>query len=384
MLPPLAGLHQSMTPSCTGFDIFCRVVDNYGDIGVCWRLARQLEQLNPGATIRLWVDNLQAFARIEPTINPALREQTKRGVTITLWAENALDATPQDVVIEAFACDLPQQFIARMIRRDSLCINLEYLSAEKWVEGCHGLPSPGQHGLRKYFFFPGFTAATGGLLREPDLLKARDSWLAQPESRWRLLKEIGMRRPLIDGLRSGWRQVYLFCYPSAPADDLIRALGVQDTPTVLIVPSGVYPSLCDKSAGKVHVFEAPFVSQEDFDHLLWCSDLNFVRGEDSLVRAIWAGRPFVWQIYPQEHDAHLAKLSAWLELSRFSAPVTQLLRAWNSATPTLALRELRAALTSAVMDEWRERAAYWCEELSSRRDLAQSLVDFCAKNRRKE
>ena len=56
----------------------------------------------------------------------------------------------------------------------------------------------------------------------------------------------------------------------------------------------------------------PWLTQADFDHLLWACDLNFVRGEDSLVRAAWAGAPFVWQVYPQHDGAHAAKVEALL------------------------------------------------------------------------
>ena len=39
------------------WDVFCRVVDNYGDAAVCWRLARQLADEH-GARVRLWIDLL--------------------------------------------------------------------------------------------------------------------------------------------------------------------------------------------------------------------------------------------------------------------------------------------------------------------------------------
>ncbi|MGB3288764.1 MAG: elongation factor P maturation arginine rhamnosyltransferase EarP, partial [Burkholderiaceae bacterium] len=162
------------------FDIFCRVVDNYGDIGVCWRLSRQLAaQLGQGC-VRLWVDDLGSFARIEPGVDPQAGRQTVKGVDIVHWTQQPPPLAPHDVVIEAFACDPPADFIERMVGCDSLWINLEYLSAEAWVESCHALPSPQANGLRKAFFFPGFTPGTGGLLREPGLLARRDAWQADP------------------------------------------------------------------------------------------------------------------------------------------------------------------------------------------------------------
>jgi len=38
-----------------------------------------------------------------------------------------------------------------------------------------------------------------------------------------------------------------------------------------------------------------------------------VRGEDSWIRAIWAGKPFIWQPYWQTEDTHLIKLQAFLD-----------------------------------------------------------------------
>jgi len=366
------------------FDIFCRVVDNYGDIGVCWRLARQLARLNAPVPVRLWVDDMQAFARIEPAVDAKQDMQTVRDVEIIHWSRDLPELAPHDVVIEAFACELPPNFVSRMVERDSLCINLEYLSAEKWVEGCHAMPSLQANGLRKCFYFPGFTAATGGLLREPGLLETRDAWLSRPGERWRLLQTLGMPDSWIKGLQSGWRQAYLFCYRNAPARALVQAFNSRAEPSVLIVPEGVHPSLAGLAAGHVHVFETPFVSQEDFDRLLWSSDLNFVRGEDSLARAIWAGKPFVWQIYQQEDAAHLEKLRAWLDLAPFGRQAEPLMLAWNTGNAADTGTALQALLAHEAQAAWCRQTRQWCDELAAQTGLAESLVDFCAKNRGKE
>ncbi|MEO7887531.1 MAG: elongation factor P maturation arginine rhamnosyltransferase EarP, partial [Polaromonas sp.] len=42
------------------WDIFCKVIDNFGDIGVCWRLAADLA--SRGHKVRLWVDDASALA----------------------------------------------------------------------------------------------------------------------------------------------------------------------------------------------------------------------------------------------------------------------------------------------------------------------------------
>ncbi|MGY8831966.1 MAG: elongation factor P maturation arginine rhamnosyltransferase EarP, partial [Pseudomonadales bacterium] len=139
------------------WDIFCSVVDNYGDIGVTWRLARQLVAEH-GLAVRLWVDDLSAFAWLCPQADVAALRQHQQGVEVCWWGDDWQAVDTADVVIEAFACELPASYIAAMARRAQkpLWLNLEYLSAEEWVEGCHGLPSLQSNGLSKVFFFSGF------------------------------------------------------------------------------------------------------------------------------------------------------------------------------------------------------------------------------------
>jgi uncharacterized repeat protein (TIGR03837 family) len=388
-------------------DVLCRVVDNYGDIGVCWRLARRLSQ-GIGWDVRLWVDDLSRFARIAPAVQQGLRRQIVEGVEIVAWPADdagadpdaAADATasamstayvsptaspastdyePGDVVIEAFACEPPQALRAAMRSRHPVWINLEYLSAESWVETCHGLPSPQRDGLVRHFFFPGFTPATGGLLREPGLSTQRDSLQRSLAAQDEFLAAIGAR----DAARR-WRDrrarlVTLFCYPHAPWPALHDGLAAHG-PAVVLVPEGVAPRLPESDDGRVCVVRIPFLSQEDYDRLLWCGDLNFVRGEDSLVRGIWAARPLVWQIYAQQEQAHLEKLDAWLE--RYPAPTAaaELTRLWNDehAPTTTVAAALAGATAPADWTPWRESAVRWAAELSSGADLADNLAEFCA------
>ncbi|WP_424265716.1 elongation factor P maturation arginine rhamnosyltransferase EarP [Castellaniella sp.] len=358
------------------FDIFCRVIDNYGDAGVCWRLARQLAALGQGA--RLWIDDLGVLGRLLPGIDPARERQSVQGVQIGAWhaAEQAL-APERGVVIEAFACSLPPRYAATMATRGCLWINLEYLSAESWVEGCHGLPSPQASGIPKYFYFPGFSPATGGLLRETELLIQRRQAQAQDRrTRLQALTGLPARR-----LPDQGRIMLLFCYPDAPWAGLQAALARLDTPTCLLVPGAAPAGL--RSEGALQVLPIPFVPQARFDELLWCCDLNFVRGEDSLVRALWAGSPLVWQIYRQADDAHLDKLDAWLDRAQWPAPARALTRAWNRHDDAGVLQALPQALAPQAWHAWQTRCRDWSAELSNQTDLARNLLDFCQKHRQK-
>ena len=149
------------------WDIFCTVVDNYGDVGTCWRLARQLAGEH-GAEVRLWVDQLHCLSQLCPAVSTSADQQHVGRIEIRRWRSDFPQVEAADVVIEAFACELPERYIAAMVRRTvaPVWINLEYLSAEAWVEGCHRRASlRTKWPLTKYFFFPGFTPRTGGLLR---------------------------------------------------------------------------------------------------------------------------------------------------------------------------------------------------------------------------
>lgn len=374
------------------FDIFCRVVDNFGDIGVCWRLARQLAQQPQRHEVRLWVDDLHSFSRIAPQLNLQKAQQRIQDVDIVHWTADAPGADapgagapglpPHSVVIEAFACDPPPSFIEAMARRDSLWINLEYLSAENWVESCHGLPSLQPNGLRKHFYFPGFTRRTGGLLREPGLLSARDQWLSEPERRLEFMKTLNVPDEQIRRVHQGARVVFLFCYPDAPAHALLGGLARQQDPSLLLVPRGVYPKLLAHQSDHVHVHEIPFVDQADFDLLLWSSDLNFVRGEDSLVRALWAGKPLVWQIYAQEENAHIVKLQAWLDQSGYPPSAQALMKHWNTGDAQQFSACVHDVLEQRDWQIWQAASTNLSEKLAEYPDLAGSLVEFCAQKQR--
>ncbi|HSM21456.1 MAG TPA: elongation factor P maturation arginine rhamnosyltransferase EarP, partial [Rubrivivax sp.] len=179
------------------WDLFCRVVDNLGDVGVCWRLACDLA--SRGERVRLVIDDASALTWMAPGGAP--------GVQVLPWPG---PAEPGDVVIEAFGCDPPPAFVEAMVRRRAapVWINLEYLSAEAFVERSHGLPSPQRNGLVKWFYFPGFTARTGGLLREPGLMEVR---CAVDGSAWLAGRGIHVQ--------PGERVASLFCYdnPAVPA-----------------------------------------------------------------------------------------------------------------------------------------------------------------------
>jgi uncharacterized repeat protein (TIGR03837 family) len=375
-------------PRRARWDIFCTVVDNFGDIGVTWRLARQLA-VEEGRNVVLWVDDLASFKRIEPAIDTSLNGQSHRGVEIRRWTTEFPDAEPADAVIEAFACHLPERYVARMAERDVVpaWINLEYLCAERWIEDTHALPSPHPRlPLTKYFFFPGFNKRTGGLLRESDLLIRRDALLADGATQAAFWHSLGIPPDRGDDVR-----VSLFCYPNPALLSLLDAWAAGPNRITCLLPEGAAAdavrahfglSKFDAVArGNLSLFLIPFVQQDDYDKLLWLSDVNFVRGEDSFLRAQWAGKPFIWHIYPQDDDVHWPKLEAFLDLyvdnldPTTQARVKYAWHRWNRGQP--------------MADAWRDFAAGrrilepyaldWANRLAAWPGLARQLAEFVDK-----
>ena len=370
----------------TRWDIFCTVVDNYGDIGVTWRLARQLVAEHSLA-VRLWVDDLRAFERICPEIDISAAQQWQQGVEVRHWPGEWPHTDAADVVIAAFACQLPSEYMDAMAGREKppLWMNLDYLSAEEWVIGCHGLPSVKYKSVQKFFFFPGFQPGTGGLLRERGLLEQRRQFQQDPQAQRQFLQGLGIERAADAQL------VSLFAYENAGLASWLDVLAADVTPTHLLVPEGRilgdvarWLEVETLSVGAIHVRQAltvqvlPFVRQDQYDHLLWCCDFNAVRGEDSFVRAQWAGRPMLWHIYQQDEDIHLDKLDAFLALySKGLSPAAAqamngLWQAWSAGQPI-------GGHWLEARKHWPElqgNAEAWCLEQGLQADLATALVQF--------
>lgn len=354
------------------WDIFCRVIDNYGDIGVCWRLAKQLANEYP-FNVRLWVDELAALKMIWPDTQ-LIPRQTLENVEIYQWLDDFPEGiSPADIVIEAFACNIPPAYLQKMIQaktagKPPIWINLEYLSAEKWVEDCHKMQSiHPQSGLKKTFFFPGFTEKTGGLIREknlPSILRVDNPPYDSPLLISLFAYENSAIESLFDAWSTGNRQIHCLI-PQGRIMNSINAL--LKSPLILGQPL---------TLGSLTLETIPFMNQLQYDQLLQLCDLNFVRGEDSLVRAIWAGKPFIWHIYQQEEDAHIVKLKAFLDIYKEELPsgLAEALDAfwldWNQ-------QESVSSSWNAVhllWDQWVRCNRDWCEAIVRQRDLVGQLV----------
>ena len=359
---------SAVIPPPQRWDIFCQVIDNFGDIGVCWRLAADLG--SRGHHVRLWIDDASALQWMAP--------HGADHVQIVDWHAAVPADGPGDVVIEAFGCEPPAAFVAAIAQvqspsatqRKIAWINLEYLSAESYVARCHRLPSlimsgPGA-GLTRWFFYPGFTPDTGGLLREPDL---RDRQATFDRNAWRAEQGVAPDALVIS----------LFCYEPEAFTQVFEDSRAFDahwlvTPgrAAATVRKALQPSPLDR------VRFLPARTQREFDEMLWSCDLNFVRGEDSLVRALWAGEAFVWQIYPQDDNAHHAKLEAFLDWMQAPASLRHMHAVWNGLESDLPAGQQKPIANKDLIAEWRACAQSARTRLLAQQDLLTQLLGFVA------
>ena len=365
--------------------LYCTLIDNYGDIGVCWRLARQLVH-EYALEVHLWVDNwpaAQQLIRELPDVPVPNEPARVKGVVIRPWVQvNHVADCIGDVLIEGFGLTLPDVTLAQLATRATkpIWIDLEYFSAEDWVERFH-LQSGYDSivGARRWFFFPGVHAHSGGILRERDLIAQRDAWVAQGQVE-PFLSQLGLDVPQ-DAFK-----IFCFAYAHAPYEIWLDELATQRARPLSIWLAGTYAQaafahLDHVAYPVVQLHNLPFVSQAHFDKLLWSADVLWVRGEDSLTRALWSGKPFVWHIYPQAEKAHHPKLAAWL--ADYTRPFPQPLRAayielheaWNGVVPATHLR----GAWSRLMEQWAEWQA-WSRirsgQYAQTADLASRLISF--------
>lgn len=350
------------------WDIFCQVIDNFGDVGVCWRTAAEL--VARGQTVRLWMDDASALQWMAPQPWP-------QGLSVHNWPAQATDipADIGDVVVEAFGCEIPAPFVSAIAAKAAqgqppVWINLEYLSAEDYVERCHRLPSrimsgPAS-GMTRWFFYPGFSSTTGSLAREQNLgQRQQDFAAARPQ--WRASH----------GVQPDECAISLFCYEPAALpqllDQLVAATDLK--PRLLVTPGRATTAV--QALPQVTQLAVQYLQpcpQPQFDEMLWACDMNLVRGEDSLVRALWAGQPMVWHIYPQHDNAHHDKLNAFLDWLDAPDSLRRFHHAWND----MAAPEALSLPSPEILRDWAQCIRSARARLSAQSGLIEQLQAFVA------
>lgn len=346
-------------------DIFCQIIDYFGDAGVCVRLARQLHERQH--KVRVYSDQPELLLKLYP--------QAKFAILPWLAAKQA---PINGLVIEAFACELPQQYKQSIKKQNCLWLNLDYLSAEAWVNDFHAMPSPQPDGTKKYFFFPGFTNKTGGLLRDATKIAKYNKLRKNRLSNINKICHTNINSSDNDLF------IFLFCYPNAPLIGLQQGLinSLCQINKIHVLVAGGPRNI--KTQGKLEVINVPFIEQTEFDSLLWLSDINFIRGEDSLAQASWCKTPIIWQAYVQTDNSHIDKLNAWLAINQAPSLAQDLIKAWNQEDNQTVADLLPNILNTKTLSRWQASSIKFSDGLYAQLDLASNIENFYVNNNHKK
>lgn len=367
-------------------DIFCNVIDNYGDIGFCWRLAKNLT-IRYNWNVSLLVNNLISFSKIEKNIDIRRDCQIIDKIKIFSWNEKELlNIKPAKIIISAFSCNLPNIYKNNINKLYSIWINLEYLHTEQWIDDYHLLPSYNNLFMKKFFFFPGFSKKSGGVIREPKLAIERNKMQNNFEIQEKFLKSIKIPKEIISFRKKGAKLIFLFCYNHSPISNIIKTLNSSEHEVILLFANTISVDLASLIYNKerIKIFKIPFVSQDEFDRILWCSDINFVRGEDSFVRAIWAKKPLIWNIYPQDREKNvdIKKIESWLYLYSPPQCVCNFTISWNkySNYNKIFHKNFIDLLSESNILDWQKSIKKFTTKQAKKKDLIDNLVNFCKEN----
>lgn len=331
-------------------DIFCEIIDNFGDIGVVYRLAKELKTFYNGEVkIRVILNRMDEFLNMNKKAKNVDYQEIDDIIYMTdkYLAKNICTFSPANVIIETFGCHILEGYLEKAKVESSLLINLEYLSGEDWIEGIHLMESPlGAEKLKKYFFMPGFTEKTGGVIVDSLFLNRKKDVLANKE--FYLKKYV----PEIDG---NYFLGTVFSYEKNflpllhtlsenGKENCLLILGEKSQTSIKEIAKNLNISYLKEDSYRYKntlIKFIPFLEQEEYEELINLADYNFVRGEDSFVRALLTGKPFVWHIYLQDEMAHMDKIDGFikrydetlkdldLELNRALNIHTELLRDYN-------------------------------------------------------
>ncbi len=310
-------------------DIFCHVIDNYGDIGVVYRLAKDLRDKHNGK-IRVIMNKLDEFVKINPSASITSYQEINNIIYIEeeFFKENFEKFSVADIFIEAFGCNIFDEYIEVAKTKSRLWINLEYLSGEKWIEDVHLMESlTGSSTLKKIFYMPGFSKNSGGLLMDDGFLKRSNHTKNNPKAVLsKYFKDFDFQDKLVGSIFSYEKNF----------ENLIKTLQAQEKETVLLLmgekTKKSFLEIFEKNykedflnfrkCGKIYLYDVDFLSQEEYEEIISAVDFNFTRGEDSIVRGLLLGKPFLWHIYLQEDMVHMDKLNSFLERFKESIPLT--------------------------------------------------------------
>ncbi len=354
----------------------CKVVDNFGDIGVVWRLCKRLKEIDSELKINLIVDDLISFNKICSGIQVNKVFQSFLGIDIYDWKASDFcyktfiknDGEMLSIILECFQCGRPD-WMEKILFEDKLertvnIIMIDYLTAEKYAEDFHCLKSLTRSSkVQKVNFMPGFTEKTGALILDKE---------------WETLLPRNASGPcLVFTYERSWGPLARALNNSSLQIELAQGRGFESF-------EHAFQELPQK---KSKLIKLPFMNQEDWDLEMKKCSLLFIRGEESMSRACLSGIPFVWHAYPQSDEYQLVKVNALLDRMKefFDERSFEIVRkVWldfNSSEESVMEEDFEADLNAFISarDSLSQGFENFAKALRKNGDLGANLMTFIGK-----
>ena len=406
--------------------ILCKVVDNFGDIGVVYRLARALSDLRPNLELTLVVSNLESFHKMASQIDPTKKIQdfhykntTWKIVDWNLEVENGNLKTesekletendtdklstfhfPLSIILECFQCGRPdwleEQLFAPEFTRTVQIIQIDYLTAEEYADEFHLLKSGTRKAnIKKIFFMPGFTEKTAGLIiNQVENLGATASPSGvTPFAHAHCLHSVSATSGLHTLAQPAFK-IFFFAYE----DDCSAVVkGIADFQNKMRETDSDFSVVVYLAEGKssapfeekwkilnspFKIVKIPFLQQEEFDYFITTMDFLFVRGEDSLARAALTGLPYIWQAYKQDENYQLVKVNALIDRMKeyfepqLFEPIQAFWQSYNDYENATKSEPLTLMLLDSANHKNQKGFSDFAKKLHENGNLAEHLLNY--------
>ncbi|WP_147644997.1 elongation factor P maturation arginine rhamnosyltransferase EarP [Treponema pectinovorum] len=374
--------------------ILCKVVDNYGDVGVVFRLAKALSEQDKTLELTIVCSDLESFSLLTKNhFSIDTQKKSQKCIfndsvwTILDWTQEEdfrYEPSPFPTILECFQCGRPEWLesilFSKTANKTFYIFNIEYLTAEAYAEEFHLLKSyTRSSNVKKMFFMPGFTNKTGGLIIDKTFMNSlKKSELQKKDDKIFTVAIFSYERSFDEifvALQNFVQKVREkekgFCVK-------VFAAAGKSQPFV--------KKSWEKFGKDIILQELDFLPQEEWDELLCTCDFNFVRGEESLARASLCAKPFVWHAYPQEENYQLVKVNSLLEkilpFIKDEAAGTALKQVWedyNTPNKSLSANALQLLFEAEYNKNLEKDFKEFSASLFANGNLAENLLSYMSK-----
>lgn len=293
-------------------DIFCDIIDNYGDIGFVYRLARGLYKKQDSLKINVFLNNISSFGAINKRIDAAKKIQSVEGINYynldKLSRADFRQIIPGQIAIEAFACELPKEYLINYKNNLRIIINLEYFTCETWTKEYH-MQSSYTHleGVKKFFYFPGIHHWSGGLIYTENRFENQSEFIS-------LINRYGKVQVEVTEPKVVFGSIFSYEHNFNNFLDTLNDYGIESEKKIYLMVFGEKSNITSlQNTDNIKIIPMDYLNQEDYDKVLSMCDFNLVRGEESFARALLSGKPFLWHAYCQDMGTHMEKVEGFMK-----------------------------------------------------------------------